>query len=56
MGVSIIRMESFWNELLFEKILIDRYYSLLMWYESSVFWDCCEIENALYIILRNNNT
>lgn len=52
MGVSIIRMESFWNELLFEKILID----YVMWYESSVFWDCCEIENALYIILRNNNT
>lgn len=52
MGVSIIRMESFWNELLFEKILID----YVMWYESSVLWDCCEIGNALYIILRNNNT
>lgn len=46
-------MESFWNELSFEKISIDHYYHDVT---LSVLWDCCEIENTLYIILNNNNT
>lgn len=35
----------------FQLIIIIRWYD-----ELSVLWDCCEIENTLYIILNNNNT